>query len=159
MLHQNWFTDTKFELFKECIDSQSFYDTKTNIIYVVTEENEQGNANTIIREITPESSNYQEYISNYKEWKDRENGFRIIKIRAGMTYDFEIIKTNASDALIKAQLMYISTCEENGDEIKEPYGIIEAMGYTVESIGCQDDIDFDELETMNIDTEFDYYDL
>ena len=40
------------------------------------------------------------------------NGYRTIKITAGMTQEFEIIWTNAPDHVIKAQLMYIAACEE-----------------------------------------------
>ena len=36
------------------------------------------------------------------------NGYRTIKITAGMTQEFEIIWTNAPDHVIKAQLMYIA---------------------------------------------------
>ena len=88
------------------------------------------------------------------------NGYRTIKITAGMTQEFEIISTNAPDHVIKAQLMYIAACEEEGKEIPEnPYGMIEEFGYVANVIGCQDDFDSEDMETAIIDAEFDYYDF
>jgi len=87
-------------------------------------------------------------------------GFRIVKITAGMIQEYEIISTDAPDHVIKAQLMYISACEEEGKIVPEnPYGMIEDFGYTVNLIGCQDDFSFDDMETAIIDVEFDYYNL
>lgn len=86
--------------------------------------------------------------------------FRTIKITAGMTQEFEIISTDAPDHVIKTQLMYISTCEEEGKQVPEnPYGIIEEFGYTVNCLVCQDDFDSEDMETAIIDAEFDYYNL
>lgn len=88
------------------------------------------------------------------------NGYRTIKITAGMTQEFEIISTNAPDYVIKAQLMYIAVCEEEGKQVPEnPYGMIEEFGYTVNLIGCQDDFDSEDMKTAIIDKEFDYYDF
>ena len=86
--------------------------------------------------------------------------FRTVKITAGMTQEFEIIMTDAPDCVIKAQLMYISACEEEGKEVpKNPYGIIEEFGYAVNIIGSQDDLSYDDLSEIMVDAEFDYYDL
>ena len=83
------------------------------------------------------------------------NGYRTIKITAGMTQEFEIIWTNAPDHVIKAQLMYIAACEEEGKQVPEnPYGMIEEFGYVANVIGNQDG-----TEDAIIDAEFDYYDL
>lgn len=88
------------------------------------------------------------------------NGYRIIKITAGMAQEFEIISTNAPDHVIKAQLMYISACEEEGKEIPEnPYGMIEEFGYVANVIGSQDSLTAEDLQDVIIDAEFDYYDL
>ena len=84
--------------------------------------------------------------------------FRTIKITAGMTQEFEIISTDAPDSVIKAQLTYTSACQEDGEQIENPYSVIEAMGYTVNCLGCQDDFDSEDMETAIIDAEFDYYD-
>ena len=63
------------------------------------------------------------------------NKYRTIKITAGMTQEFEIIWTNAPDHVIKAQLMYIAACEEEGKQVHEnPYGMIEEFGY--DELGC-----------------------
>ena len=90
----------------------------------------------------------------------KTNSFRTIKITAGMTQEFEIISTDAPDHVIKAQLMYISVCEEEGKEVPtNPYGMIEDYGYVVNVIGSQDNLNFEDMETAIIDAEFDYYDL
>ena len=89
-----------------------------------------------------------------------ENGYRTIKITAGMTQEFEIIWTNAPDHVIKAQLMYIAACEEEGKQVPEnPYGMIEEFGYVANVIGSQDSLTTEDLEDVIIDAEFDYYDL
>ena len=85
---------------------------------------------------------------------------RTVKITAGMTQEFEIILTNATDEVIKLQLMYISILEEEGKTVPEnPYWIIEEFGYVVNVLGCQDDFDSEDMENAIIDCEFDYYDL
>ena len=77
-----------------------------------------------------------------------------------MTQEFEIINTDATDDVIKLQLMYLSTLEEEDKPVPEnPYWIIEEFGYTCKCIGCQDDFSYEDLENANIDAEFDYYDL
>lgn len=89
-----------------------------------------------------------------------KNGYRTIKITAGMIPKFEIISTNAPDHVIKAQLMYISACEEEGKQVpKNPYGMIEEFGYVANTIGNQDNLTMEDLEDAIIDEEFDYYDL
>ena len=89
-----------------------------------------------------------------------KNGYRTIKITAGMTQEFEIIWTNAPDHVIKAQLMYIAACEEEWKQVPEnPYGMIGEFGYVANVIGCQDNLTMEDLEDAIIDEEFDYYDL
>ena len=89
-----------------------------------------------------------------------KNEYRTIKITAGMTQEFEIIWTNAPDHVIKAQLMYIAACEEEGKQVPEnPYGMIEEFGYVANVIGSQDSLTTEDLEDVIIDEEFDYYDL
>lgn len=83
-----------------------------------------------------------------------ENKFRIVKLSAGMTMEFEIIKTNAPDCVIMANMTYISACQEDMEDIDNPYAVIESMGYEVELIGNQDTTDSDEVV---VDKEFDYY--
>ena len=86
--------------------------------------------------------------------------FRTVKIVAGMTQEFEIIYTNAPDDVIKLQLIYITTLEEEGKIVPEnPYWIIEEFGYVCNCLGCQDDFNYEDLEDAIIDAEFDYYDL
>lgn len=84
-------------------------------------------------------------------------GFRTVKLTAGMMQEFEIISTNAPDSVIKAQLTYINACEEAGEPIENPYSVIEAMGYEVNVLGCQDDFSSEDMEIAVIDAEFDYY--
>ena len=91
---------------------------------------------------------------------DYMNGYRTIKITSGMTQEFEIIWTNAPDHVIKAQLMYIAACEEEGKQVHEnPYGMIEEFGYVANVIGSQDSLTTEDLEDAIIDAEFDCYDL
>lgn len=80
---------------------------------------------------------------------------RVIKISAGMTGEFEIIKTDATDEVIEKQLAENSRLEEEGKVIDDPYGIIKEHGYKIDLVGSQDDIELDEVI---IDFEFDYYD-
>ena len=89
-----------------------------------------------------------------------KNGYRTIKITAGMIPELEVVSTNAPDHVIKAQLMYITACEEEGKEVPEnPYSMIEEFGYVVNLIGNQDDLSAEDMEDAIIDAEFDYYDL
>ena len=86
--------------------------------------------------------------------------FRTVKITAGMTQEFEIISTDAPDHVLKAQLVYISACEEEGRAVPEnSYSMVEEFGYSVTVIGCQDDFNFHTLDELIIDAEFDYYDF
>ena len=80
---------------------------------------------------------------------------RIIKLYAGMTGEFEIIKTNATNEVIELQLEENGERWENGDNIEDPYDIIKSRGFKVICLGCQDDIYEDEI---CIDADFDYYD-
>lgn len=99
----------------------------------------------------------EEYKLYYPELSNE--GFRTIKITAGMTQEFEIISTDAPDYVIKAQLTYNNAYEEEGKEIENPYYVIEELGYKVNCLGCQDDFDSEDMETAIIDAEFDYYDI
>lgn len=85
--------------------------------------------------------------------------FRNIKITAGMTMEYEIISTNAPDDVIEKQLEKNSRLQEDGKTINNPYEVIEAMGFKVNCLGCQDDFDSEDMETAIIDSEFDYYDI
>ena len=84
--------------------------------------------------------------------------FRTIKITAGMTQEFEIIWTDAPNELIEKQLTYNGKMEIEGKIIKNPYGIIEENGYTVNALGSNDSMTYEDLEEVIIDEEFDYYD-
>ena len=99
----------------------------------------------------------EEYKLYYPELS--KEGFRTVKITAGMTQEFEIISTDAPDYVIKAQLTYNNACEEEGKAIENPYYVIEELGYTANCLGCQDDFDSEDMETAIIDAEFDYYDI
>ena len=87
---------------------------------------------------------------------NKKNEYRTVKIRAGMIPEYEFLRTNAPDHVIKAQLMYISACEEKGIAIpSNPYGMIEEFGYKVDALEIPTDFD----EETHVDVEFDYYDL
>ena len=100
----------------------------------------------------------EEYKLYYPELS--KEGFRTIKITAGMTQEFEIVWTTAPDHVIKAQLVYIAACEEVGMLVSEnPYGMIEEFGDEANVSGGQDSLTTEDLEDAIIDEEFDYYDL
>lgn len=90
---------------------------------------------------------------------ERKEGFRTVKFYGGMTGEFELISTDAPNSVIKAQLTYTSACQEDGEQIENPYAIIEAMGYVVNVLGNHDDFDSEDMETAIIDAEFDYYEF
>lgn len=81
------------------------------------------------------------------------NDMRLICFTAGMTQEFEVIRTDATDEIIEKQLKLNCYQEESGKVIDNPYGMLEENGYIVELIGCQDDMDKPEDATF-----FDWYD-
>lgn len=77
MLHQNWFMDSRFEMFEDYGESQSFFDIKTGNIYVVFEEyGHQGS--TVIQEITEDSYEYKPNFERYKEYKGKKYKVKLI---------------------------------------------------------------------------------
>ena len=84
--------------------------------------------------------------------------FRTIKITARMTQEFEIIWTDAPNELIEKQLAYNGKLETEGKVIDNPYGIVEENGYTVNALGSNDSMTYEDLEEVIVDEEFDYYD-
>lgn len=95
MLNQNWFQDEKFVMFEEYAESQSFFDTESRNIYVVSEEYGQ-KGSTIIQEITPESF---EYMPNYNRYKK----FMGIKEKYSVTYTAQIERTIEASSLEEAR--------------------------------------------------------
>ena len=81
---------------------------------------------------------------------------RIIKVFAGMTGEFELIKTDAPDCIIEEQLERNSKKAEECIPIHNPYNIMEKNGYSVEIMGCQDDFSDEESSAMAF-KEYDYY--
>lgn len=80
-----------------------------------------------------------------------------IKIIAGMTGEYEIIRTNAPTELLEQQLKLNNTLEENGERINNPYDLLEQKSYEVEIVASSsDDLDIGELL---IDYVLDYYDF
>ena len=76
MLHQNWFMDSRFEMFEDYGESQSFFDIQTENIYVVFEEMQ--NRRTIIQEITKESVEYKPNYERYKAFKIKTYNVKLI---------------------------------------------------------------------------------
>ena len=69
MLNQSWFIiNPRFEIFESYGVNQSFYDTITRNIYLVFEEDGK-KGNTIVQEITPESTDYKVNYERYKAFK------------------------------------------------------------------------------------------
>ena len=81
---------------------------------------------------------------------------RIIKISAGMSGEFELIRTNAPDDIIENQLIRNTKKAEECIPIHNPYVFLEKNGYSVEIMGCQDDFSEEESSAMAY-KEFDYY--
>lgn len=80
---------------------------------------------------------------------------RNVKITAGMTQEFEVIKTNAPSDLIEKQLMFNADLEYHGYTIDNPYGMLEENGYSVQLITSSDEeFYFDCEETYDW---YDYY--
>lgn len=84
--------------------------------------------------------------------------WRTIKITAGMTGEFEIISTNATDSAIEAQLRMNNRMLEDGIRIDDAYGHIKELGFVVNLIGSHEDLSASDLDEAIIDKEFDYYD-
>lgn len=80
---------------------------------------------------------------------------RNVKFTAGMTQEFEVIKTNAPSDLIEKQLMFNADLEYHGYAIDNPYGMLEENGYSVQLITSSDEeCYFDCEETYDW---YDYY--
>lgn len=79
---------------------------------------------------------------------------RVVKISAGMTGEFEVIKTDATDEIIELQLKINNKKQENDDIIDDPYNIIKDHGFNIKVLGSQDDLDLNEI---NVNKEFDLY--
>lgn len=80
-------------------------------------------------------------------------------ITAGMTTEFDLISTNAPDSVIEKQLAHINRLEEQGEAVPlyNPYTVIVEEGYDVSIIGNQD-MREEEIESIEIDEYFDFYD-
>lgn len=77
---------------------------------------------------------------------------KIIKIRAGMCPEYEILVTDAPVEVIEKQLRINCIREENDIYIKEPYDYAIKKGYTV------DFIEDDYFDDDNVDHFLDWYD-
>ena len=88
MLHQNWFMSPRFEMYEDYGESQSFFDTETEMIYVVFEEYGMS-GNTIVQEIAPDSSEYAMNLARYKQWKNT---------RFNVSIEFSIYAKDYNDA-------------------------------------------------------------
>lgn len=108
----------------------------------------------VIREGLPHGMQYEE--PSWIDFGIEEEPERFIKISAGMTQEYEVIQTTAPDEVIIEQLKENNRLNEEGILIENPYEVIEAHGFSVECIGCQDDDEL--LEEIEIDAEFDSYD-
>ena len=84
--------------------------------------------------------------------------YRTVKITSGMMQEFEIIWTDAPNELIEKQLSHNGKLETEVNVIDNPYGLIEENGYTVNVLGSNDSMTYEDLEEVIIDEEFDYYD-
>ena len=78
--------------------------------------------------------------------------FRTVKISAGMTEEYELIRTDAPNELIENQIR-INIRKDESDNTG-PYDYLLKKGYFVYILGCQ--YDFDDKE-VKFDIEFDSY--
>ena len=67
MLCQNWFMKSNFIMFSDYGDYQLFYDAKSGNIYEVI-DNIIDEADTTIREYSPENPNYSKLYAAYKSY-------------------------------------------------------------------------------------------
>lgn len=95
MLNQNWFQDKRFVMFEDFAESQSFFDTETKNIYVVSEEYGQ-KGSTIVQEITPESFEYTPNYNRYKKFMDIKEKYRV-------TYTAQVDQTIEATSLEEAK--------------------------------------------------------
>ena len=68
--------DSRFEMFEDYGESQSFFDIQTENIYVVFEEMQNGR--TIIQEITKESVEYKPNYERYKAFKVKTYNVKLV---------------------------------------------------------------------------------
>lgn len=92
MLGQNWFMNTRFEMFEDYGESQSFYDTETGLIYIVFEEYGQ-KGSTIVQEISKESLEYKPNYERYKAFKGKT-----YKVKLVMSEEYTIEAQNPTEA-------------------------------------------------------------
>ena len=80
---------------------------------------------------------------------------RMLCFTAGMTGEFEVIRTDAPNELIEEQLRINHAKEEQRDVIEDVYGLLKEKGYFVELIGSHDSMH--EIPD-GVDEFFDWYD-
>ena len=90
MLHEIWFMDSKFEMFEDYGDFQSFYNTETGIIYTVSEFLD---GEIVVTEITEDSHNYQAFYKRYKAFKQKR-----YKVTLYMTEEYTIVASSEREA-------------------------------------------------------------
>ena len=104
---------------------------------------------------------YENNTPNFTEWYPGVIGGKFVKTRtiiisAGMTMEFEAIRTDAPDDIILKQLEENSSMMEELIPIPDSYGTLKKCGYFVDVLGNQDTLSRSEIEA---DREFDFYDL
>lgn len=118
MLQQNWFADSKFEMFEDYGDVQSFYDTETKNIYVVMEEYGQKGSNTI-QEITPDSEEYAPNYGKYKEYmKNKYKDFMSVVREMGTRKSTDCRSLNMTD--LARRLMDMVDIPQNAEIFEIP---------------------------------------
>lgn len=81
---------------------------------------------------------------------------RSIRIHAGMTGECEIIRTDAPDCIIEAQIRENSNKQENGTVIVDPYALIKSKGFTIEVV-MNSELDAECNMEVPVDAEFDLH--
>lgn len=71
MISQNWFSNNNFIMFNEYYETQIFFDTNSDNIYIVAENNDDNTIN--ITELNPSSTNYDKYYEIYENYLESRN--------------------------------------------------------------------------------------
>ena len=89
------FMNPRYDQYEDYGETQSYYDLRTGIIYVVMEEYGMS-GNNIIQEITPDSAKYKANYARYKKAKGIKEKYRV-------TYTAQVDQTIEATSLEEAK--------------------------------------------------------
>lgn len=91
ILADNIFMNSRYDQYEDYGKTQSYYDLRTGIIYVVMEEYGMSGSN-IIQEITPDSAEYKANYARYKKARGIKEKYRV-------TYTAQVDQTIEASSL------------------------------------------------------------